>query len=109
MSNVPGTNPLSNADKYKTIVSYLVTIVVAPFASKYISDAATQQTFLSGITALIVALITIAPVIYDTWRKPSSAAMAVAKQADAVMSGDAPTSVTVATGPGKPDITVKAS
>lgn len=109
MSNVPETSPLSNADKYKTIVSYLVTIVVAPFASKYISDAATQQTFLSAVTALIVAVLTIAPVLYDTWRKPSAAAMAVAKASDAVMNGDAPRSVTVPTGPGKPDITVRAS
>lgn len=102
--NVPG-----NADKYKTLVSNLVMIVLAPLTAKYVSDAATQQTLYASVTAVVLGLINLIPLVYELARKPSAAAMAVAVQADKVMADTGPTSVTVSTGPGKPDITVKAA
>jgi len=104
-SGAPG-----NSDKYKTLVSNLVAIVLAPLTAKYVNDAATQQTVYASVTALVLAVMNLAPLVYELARKPSAAAMAVAVQADKIMSQDpGPTQVTVPTGPGKPDITVKAA
>lgn len=109
MSNAGNDNNPNNADKYKTLVSNLVMLILAPLTAKYVNDAAVQQTLYSSVTAIILGLINLAPLAYELWRKPSAAAMAVAVQADKVMSGNAPAVVTVPTGPGKPDITVKAA
>jgi len=102
-------NAPSNADRYKTLVSNLVLIVLAPITAKYVSDAATQQTLNAEVSAVVLALINLVPLVYELARKPSAAAMAVAVQADKVMAQTGPTQVTVPTGPGKPDITVKAA
>ncbi len=105
----PAGSPPGNSDQYKTLIANIVAIVLAPLTAKYVNDAAQQQTIYSAATAIILGLINLAPVVYEMARKPSAAAMAVAVQADKVMADTGPSSVTVATGPGKPDITVKAA
>lgn len=109
MSQTGNSNALGNADKYKTLVSNLVMIVLAPLTAKYVTDAASQQTLYSAVTAIVLGVINLAPLVYELWRRPTASAMAVAVQADKVMSGAAPADSTVSTGPGKPDITIKAS
>lgn len=106
--NANDNSPPGNGDKYKTLISNLVAIVIAPLTAKYVADAATQQTIISAISAIAIGLVNLLPLIYELWRKPSAAAMSVAVQADNVMAGKA-NNITVPTGPGKPDITLKAA
>lgn len=96
---------MNNTDKYATVVRYLITMLVSPFAAKYITDAAQLQSFTDAVIAVVLALLTLAPLVYNLFTRPSSAAMQVAVEADKVISGEKATA-TVKTPPGVPDLKV---
>lgn len=96
----------NNADKYATVVRYLITMFAAPFAARYITDPAVLQSFTDAAIAVALGLLTIGPMIYNLATRPSSDAMKVAEAADKVL-GTGATQVTVPTTEGKPDLMVK--
>lgn len=96
---------MNNMDKYATVLRYFVTMVVSPFAAKYITDAVERQTLMDALIATVLSLVTLAPLVWNLFTRPSSAAMEVAVKADKVMAGEA-ASATVRTPNGVPDIVI---
>lgn len=93
-------------DKYATIARYLITMFVAPFAAKYIQDATQLQNLTDALVAFVLSALTLAPLIYNLFTRPSSAAMQVAVEADKVIAGEKKDAVVQTPGT-QPDITIR--
>lgn len=97
--------PVGNLDKYATILRYVIGYILAPIAAKKGLDAATTGNMIDALLAFLLALATVAPMVYNLLTRPSSAAMKVAEEADKIIAGDQK-AATVKTPSGQPDIKV---
>lgn len=93
-------------DKWATVLRYGITYVFAPIAAKYGLDATTQGNFVDAIYALIAAIITLSPMVYNLVTRPSTAAMQVAVEADKVIAGEKKDAVVQTPGT-QPDISIR--
>lgn len=93
--------------KSASFVRYVVTMAVAPLATKYGLDAVQTGSLTDWLVAGIMALITVGPAIYSQIFEPSKPALKVAVQADKIMAGKSADATVITTPPGVPNITVK--
>lgn len=78
---------MNNSDVYATILRYGITYVLAPIAARKGMDAVDTGNLVDGLIAVVAALGAVGPLAYNLFTRPSSAAMAVAVEADKVMEG----------------------
>jgi hypothetical protein len=94
-------------DKWATVLRYGLTYVLAPIAARKGMDALATGQLIDVVLAMILAVATAAPMIYNLVTRPSTAAMKVAVATDSVLEGKT-TVQAVATPQGVPDIKIEA-
>jgi len=96
---------MASWDKYAVVLRYMLTIAFTLLAGKLSLEPTVQADLINKIMAVGAAIAAVAPLIYALVKRPSPAAMQVAKEADKVIAGDKASAV-VPTPAGAPDIKV---
>lgn len=93
-------------DRYAVVLRYALTIFFTLAAGKLGLDSSHTADLVDKIMAVGAAVAALVPLLYALAKRPSPAAMEVAKQADKVLAGEKDKAV-VLTPSGKPNITVQ--